>query len=182
MELLKRKFMLKNIFYLILILITFNLNNLYSSEFCSKELLSKLASRGGENIIDFSREHLIGTYEYLKRRADIEGDALAQFNLGIMLQREDIPQKSHKEAFKYMKKSAEAGDMFAQFGLGVMYLKGISVSRDYKKAEKWFKKAIDQGILKKVQFRLLLDSILQGVTYKNFEQYSDLRKNINFYK
>ena len=50
-----------------------------------------------------------------------QGDADAQFNLGVMYDEGDGVPQDYKEAFKWYRLAAEQGDAFAQFELGVMY-------------------------------------------------------------
>ena len=73
------------------------------------------------------------------------GNALAQFNLGIMYNDgKGVPQDYVKAVIWYLS-AAEQGVAFAQYSLGLMYLEGKGVRRDYAEASKWFRKAADQG-------------------------------------
>ena len=74
-----------------------------------------------------------------------QGDASAQFNLGLMYDNgQGVPQ-DYKEAVKWWKKSAEQGDAEAQYNLGVMYDLGQGVPQDDKEALKWYRKSAEQG-------------------------------------
>ena len=74
-----------------------------------------------------------------------KGNALAQFNLGIMYNDgKGVPQDYVKAVIWYLS-AAEQGVAFAQYSLGLMYLEGKGVRRDYAEASKWFRKAADQG-------------------------------------
>ena len=73
-----------------------------------------------------------------------EGDALAQFFLGMMyFNGQGVPQ-DYKEAVMLYRLSAEQGYASAQYNLGVMYSEGKGVPQDYKEAEKWWKLAAGQ--------------------------------------
>jgi len=86
-------------------------------------------------------------FEEAKRLAE-DGDAEAQFNLGVMYDDgEGVPQ-DYKEAFKWYTKSAEQGVAEAQHNLGWMYDKGEGVPQDQKEAVKWYRKAAEQGLAK----------------------------------
>ena len=66
-----------------------------------------------------------------------QGDALAQFNIGIMYGLgQGIPQ-NYAEAFKWFKKAAEQGDATAQYNLGIMYEFSRGVPQNYFEALKW---------------------------------------------
>ncbi len=74
-----------------------------------------------------------------------QGDADAQFNMGVVyLQGLGVTQ-DYQAAFNWFKKSTEQKHALAQFSLGVMYLQGLGVTQDYKVAFNWFKKAAEQG-------------------------------------
>ena len=70
-------------------------------------------------------------------RAAEQGDAKAQYNLGVMSgEGRGVPQ-DFVAAVNWYKKAAEQGDAGAQFNLGVMYFKGQGVQEDYVHAHKW---------------------------------------------
>jgi TPR repeat protein len=78
------------------------------------------------------------------RLAD-EGDADAQFNLGMMYAKgKGVPQ-SYAEALKWFRKAAEQGFAAARYNLGIMYDNGHGVPQSYAEAAKWYRKAADQG-------------------------------------
>ena len=67
----------------------------------------------------------------------IQGEAFAQFNLGLMYDRgQGVPQ-DYRVAVKWYRHAAEQGYSYAQFSLGVMYAKGQGVPKDDKTAVKW---------------------------------------------
>ena len=73
------------------------------------------------------------------------GNAVAQFNLGMMYHNgRGVPQDD-KEAVRWFHLAAAQGQVDAQFNLGVMYDRGFGVGRDYEEAARWYRIAADQG-------------------------------------
>ncbi len=67
-----------------------------------------------------------------------QGNAEAQFNLGVMYDKgEGVPQDD-TEAVKWYRKAAEQGYAEAQYSLGLMYVKGGSVPQDHVRTHMWF--------------------------------------------
>ena len=74
-----------------------------------------------------------------------QGDADAQFNLGVMYGRgEGVPQ-DYAEAAAWYRRAAEQGDANAQYNLGVKYEQGKGVLEDFVFAYAWFNLAVAQG-------------------------------------
>ena len=79
------------------------------------------------------------------RLAAEQGDADAQFNLGVMYaDGEGVPQ-DYQEAVKWYRLAAEQGYADAQANLGARYDTGRGVSQDYQEAVKWYRLAAEQG-------------------------------------
>ena len=75
-----------------------------------------------------------------------QGDADAQFNLGLMYQKGHGVPQDHKEAVKWYRLAAEQGFIFAQEILGIIYSIGMGgVSQDLKEAVKWLRLQAEQG-------------------------------------
>ncbi len=74
-----------------------------------------------------------------------QGNANAQYNLGIMYENGRGFPQDDAEAVKWYRKAAEQGDAYAQFALGVMYDNGLGVPEDDAEAVKWGRKAAEQG-------------------------------------
>ena len=74
-----------------------------------------------------------------------QGDANAQFNLGVCYYFGKSVVQNYKEAVKWYTKAAEQGDAAAEYNLGVFYYRGEGVPQDYNEAVKWWTKAADQG-------------------------------------
>ena len=74
-----------------------------------------------------------------------QGDAKAQYNLGLMYAKGyGVPQHD-ATAVKWFRKAAEQGLAAAQYNLGVMFFNGQGVPNDYVHALKWFNLAAIQG-------------------------------------
>ena len=79
------------------------------------------------------------------RSAAEQGDADAQYNLGLRYHYgEGVPQDD-AEAVKWWRLAAEQGDATAQRNLGLMYRDGEGVLKDYAEAVKWSSLAAKQG-------------------------------------
>ena len=85
------------------------------------------------------------------RRAAEQGNASAQFNLGLMYDNGEGVPEDDREAVKWYRKAAEQGNLFAQYNLGVMYAKGEGVPEDYVKAYAWVNLAAARGDEKAVE-------------------------------
>ena len=72
-----------------------------------------------------------------------QGDASAQYNLGVMYDNGKGVLKDYKEAVKWYRKAAEQGLASAQGNLGAMYANGHGVLKDLSKAKHWIKKDYD---------------------------------------
>ena len=68
-----------------------------------------------------------------------QGNAYAQFNLGLMYKYGDGVPQDYSTAVKWYTLSAEQGNATAQSNLGLMYANGNGVPQDYKTAVKWLK-------------------------------------------
>ncbi len=90
-----------------------------------------------------------------------QGDASAQFGLGLMYGNGEGVAQDYKTALKWFTLAAEQGDASAQFSLGLMYDNGEGVAQDYKTARKWYTLAAEQGLA-------IAQSNL-GLMYKNGE-------------
>ena len=66
-----------------------------------------------------------------------QGDADAQFNLGIKYDKGEGVIQDNKTAVKWFRRAAEQGDADAQRNLGVMYAKGQGVIQDNVYAHMW---------------------------------------------
>ena len=98
------------------------------------------------------------TMEQIRKAAE-QGDAKAQYDLGMCYLHGAGIAQDGKEAVRWLRKAANQGLPEAQYDLGVCYDAGFGVAQDGKEAVKWFRKAADQGD-RKAQFNL-------GVCYEH---------------
>ena len=82
------------------------------------------------------------------RLAAEQGDASAQFNLGVMYDNGEGVLKDDAEAVRLYRLAAEqgAGDASAQWRLGNMYNYGRGVPEDDAEAVRWYRLAAEQGV------------------------------------
>ena len=83
-------------------------------------------------------------FRLLKPLAE-QGDAYAQYNIGLMYRLGKGVPEDDSEAAKWYRKAAEQGYADAQKAIGFMYMLGMGVSQDLPEAVKWFRKAAEQG-------------------------------------
>jgi uncharacterized protein len=74
-----------------------------------------------------------------------KGDALAQYNLGVLYRKGRGVTQDDVQARKWYDKAAVQGHAKAQYNLGTLYFNGEGVPKDYKQALRWFRLAADQG-------------------------------------
>lgn len=83
--------------------------------------------------------------ERLFRPLAEHGNAIAQYNLGVMYYKgEGVPQ-SYPNAVFWYRHAAWQGDASAQLGLGVLCYNGQGTLQSYTEALTWFRQAADQG-------------------------------------
>jgi len=74
-----------------------------------------------------------------------QGDAKAQYNLGVLYRKgRGVPQDD-VQARQWYEKAAVQGQVKAQYNLGTLYFNGEGVPKDYQQALRWFRLAADQG-------------------------------------
>jgi TPR repeat protein len=74
-----------------------------------------------------------------------QGNADAQFHLGLKYALADGLAQDFGQAAKWYRKAAEQNHPLAQCNLGAMYAGGQGVPQDEGAAESWFSKAAEQG-------------------------------------
>ncbi|HHF3866549.1 TPA: tetratricopeptide repeat protein [Haemophilus influenzae] len=74
-----------------------------------------------------------------------QGNADAQFNLGLMYYNGRGVKQDDFEAVKWYRKAAEQGDATAQLILGALYFSGRGVQVNKSLAKEWLGKACDNG-------------------------------------
>lgn len=112
-------------------------------------LIDQAAKQGVVEAITFFASALTAEPEKavpLWRRAAELGDALAQYNLGVVYAQGLGGMKSDlREAATWYRKAAEQGNADAQYSLGDLYRRGEGVFQDYDLAIKWFRIAANAG-------------------------------------
>ncbi|QRY58989.1 tetratricopeptide repeat protein [Sphingobacterium siyangense] len=73
------------------------------------------------------------------------GNAVAQFNLGVMYANGQGVPKDFTQAVQWYQKAAEQGNADAQFNLGLEYELGRGIKLDQVQAVEWYRKAAEQG-------------------------------------
>ena len=74
-----------------------------------------------------------------------QGNAAAQFNLGLMYEKGDGVPKDEQLAAKWYFKAALQGHTGAQLNLGTLYDEGKGVPEDNRKAAQWYNQAAKEG-------------------------------------
>jgi len=80
----------------------------------------------------------------LRKMAE-QGQAIAQYNLGIIYEYGRGVKRNDVEAVKWYKKASVQGMSVAQYKLGVMYDNGWGVLPSDAEAVKWYRDAAEQG-------------------------------------
>jgi hypothetical protein len=74
-----------------------------------------------------------------------QGDALAQYNLGVLYRKGRGMPQDDVHARQWYEKAAAQGQAKAQYNLGTLYLNGEGVPKNNQQALRWFRLAADQG-------------------------------------
>jgi TPR repeat protein len=99
-------------------------------------------------IINFS---FAQSFNEVKKSAE-QGDAVAQFNLGVKYSKGRGTLTDKKKAFYWHKNSAEQGYAEAQYFLGFIYYTGKGTLTDKKQAAFWIRKSYENGFEKAKEF------------------------------
>ena len=83
-------------------------------------------------------------FEGLRKAAE-QGDAEAQYLLGLAYWSGDGVDKDEREGVRWFHKAADQGYVRAQFKLGATYWAGDGVDKDERAAVRWWRKAAEQG-------------------------------------
>ncbi|RKJ84530.1 sel1 repeat family protein [Aeromonas veronii] len=78
-------------------------------------------------------------------QAVAQGDASAQFALGLMYDEGESVTQDHKQAARLYQQAAEQGFTKALVALGLMYANGEGVTQDHKQAAQLYQQAATQG-------------------------------------
>lgn len=74
-----------------------------------------------------------------------KGDALSQFQVGMMIEQGQGAEASFENAYPWYRKAAEQGMTDAYFALGQLYSRGLAVPQDSVQAYAWFDLAVRGG-------------------------------------
>jgi len=74
-----------------------------------------------------------------------QGNAAAQYNLGLMYDQGKGVKQDRAEAARWYRRAAEQGILFAQYNLGALYDKGEGVKQNHMEAAEWYLRAAEQG-------------------------------------
>ena len=107
------------------------------------------------------------------RQAAEQGDATAQFNLGIMYASGEGVPKDDAEAVRWYRKAAEQGHAFAQYNLGIRYAFGQGVLKDSVLAHMWSNIAGANG---NASARELRGSLERDMTRAEISQATELAR------
>ena len=107
------------------------------------------------------------------RQLATKGNAVAQFNLGVMYRRGVGVAQDHAEAVRLYSLAAAQGDASAQFNLGTMYDTGQGVPQDYAKAHMWYNLAGSTGDADGAKNR---DLIAKEMTPQQIEKAQDMAR------
>jgi TPR repeat protein len=74
-----------------------------------------------------------------------QGDAQAQYQLGLLYSEAQGVAQNHAEALAWFRKAAEQGVAASQYRLGRAYARGLGVEQNNEEAVKWLRKAAEKG-------------------------------------
>ena len=103
-----------------------------------------------------------------------QGDATAQYNLGVMYANGEGVIQDYKQAVKWFRLSAEQGNASAQYNLGVMYAQGKGVPKDYVMAHMYWNIAAVSGDEDAIKYRGIVE---KDMTATQLEKAQDLARD-----
>ena len=108
------------------------------------------------------------------RLAAEQGNAEAQYHLGVVYHfGRGVPQ-DYKEAVKWSKIAAEQGLAEAQYNLGLMYYHGEGIPQDYVLAYMWWNLSSSQG---QKSARKNRDMLEEAMTQQQVEKAQEMARN-----
>ena len=120
---------------------------LYSIVSGANDLLDKEQDHP-DSLVDGVNAWSKGSYilaHELLRPLSAQGNAVAQYIIGLMYFRGKVVVKDHMESIKFLNLSAKQGYARAQHKLGNIYTSDLLGKPDYRKAIKWFRLASGEG-------------------------------------
>ena len=95
--------------------------------------------------VDKENKATLKKNRFLRQVAAEQGDAVSQFNLGLMYDTGEGVTQDYQEAVRWYRLAAAQGYANAQFNLAVMYTNGYGVAQDYQEAIRLYQALADQG-------------------------------------
>ena len=95
--------------------------------------------------VDKENEGTLKKNRFLRQVATEQGDAVSQFNLGLMYDTGEGVTQDYQEAVRWYRLAAAQGYVNAQFNLAVMYANGYGVAQDYQEAIRLYQALAEQG-------------------------------------
>ena len=83
------------------------------------------------------------------RQTAQQGDASAQYTLGVMYENGEGVVQNFVTAVKWYRKGAKQGDEWAQYTMGRVYESGQGAPQDMTNAASWYRKAAEQALFEK---------------------------------
>jgi TPR repeat protein len=99
-----------------------------------------------------------------------DGDAVAQFNLGVMLDFGQGTAADQVQAAGWYRKAAAQGHGAAQFNLGGLYLEGLGVPKDPVRAYMWFTVSAAAGVQGAAKNRTSVATLLSAADVTRAQQ------------
>ena len=107
------------------------------------------------------------------RQLATKGNAVAQFNLGLMYANGRGVSQDDEEAVRWYRLAAAQGYARAQYNLGTMYASGQGVTQDYASAHMWYNLAGSAGDAEGAKNRDLIAKIM---TPQQIEKAQDMAR------
>lgn len=101
------------------------------------------------------------------KRAAAQGNARAQFDLGLMYAKGEGVVKNEKLAFNYFHKAARNNHAEAKFYMGLSFSQGRGVKKQSQLARYWFKLAVKAGHQKAMAHLASIEKTLRPQYGKN---------------
>jgi hypothetical protein len=106
------------------------------------------------------------------RLAADQGDADAQFSLGLMYNNGEGVLKNYAEAVKWFRLAADQGNVFAQYSLGLMYANGEGVPENNVTAYAWWNIAAASGYEDAIENRSIVEARMTPAQIAEAQQLS----------
>jgi len=99
---------------------------------------------------------------YALRRAAAEGDARAQYLIGLRYAEGDAGMRDMEKSLRWLRLAAMSGLAPAEYRLGVLYERGEGVEFDLNQARAWYGRAARQGNLKAMHNLAVIEGGKEG--------------------